>query len=129
MMTDFSGLIWGNFAMLDVNPSAAAIDRIDLRRHARLPATVRIFARSGAFPFPSAVKNLSMGGAHVVTDAPMTVGEESVFAVHLPNHDAPLELNGHVVWASQTAMGVQFHANEPRLTDFVARLEEDAQRL
>jgi hypothetical protein len=102
---------------------------MEQRRHKRLPAAIRIFSRSGPSPFPEAVKDISIGGAHVLTGQPLPAGTESMFALHLPHHDAPLELSGHVVWASKTAMGVQFHAPEPRLSAFVDRLETDATRL
>ncbi|MBL8949147.1 MAG: PilZ domain-containing protein [Myxococcaceae bacterium] len=99
---------------------------MEQRRHRRLPASIRIFTRSGPSPFPDPVKDISLGGAHVLTGAPLAPGTEAVFALHLPHHDVPLEVKGHVVWSNGSAMGVQFHGDEPRLTDFVDRLERDA---
>ena len=102
---------------------------MEQRRHKRLPASLRIFARAGASRFPSEVKDITIGGAHLLTAAALQPGTESVFAVHLPHHDVPLELQGHVVWSTAVAMGVQFHASEPRLAAFLERLELDATRL
>lgn len=102
---------------------------MEQRRHRRLPASIRIFSRSGPSPFPEPVKDISIGGAHVLTQAPLAVGTESTFAVHLPHHDAPLELEGHVVWAKETEMGVQWHGLEPRFQAFIDRLETDSSRL
>jgi hypothetical protein len=102
---------------------------MEQRRHRRLPASIRIFARDGGSGFPEAVKDISLGGVHVLTNAPLTVGAESTFALHLPHHDVPLELKGHVVWASATAMGVRFERTETRLSQFVERLERDALRV
>jgi hypothetical protein len=99
---------------------------MEQRRHRRLPASIRIFARSGPFPFPEPVKDISLGGAHVLTQSPLAVGTESTFALHLPHHDAPLEVRGHVVWTNGVAMGVAFHHSEPRLSAFVDRLEREA---
>jgi len=96
------------------------------RRHRRLPASIRIFARSGPSPFPEAVKDISLGGAHVLTSAPLPPGTESTFAIHLPDRDTPVEVKGHVVWSNGRAMGVQFHGGEPRLSAYVDRLERDA---
>jgi Tfp pilus assembly protein PilZ len=102
---------------------------MEQRRHRRLPASIRIFARNGGSGFPEPVKDISLGGAHVLTSAPLSVGSESTFALHLPHHDAPLELMGHVVWVSPTGMGVQFDRPEPKLSQFVDRLERDAARV
>ena len=102
---------------------------MEQRRHRRLPAAIRIFSRSGPSPFPEAVKDISIGGAHVLTGQPLAVGTESTFALHLPHHDAPLEVQGHVVWANAAAMGVQFHSMDPKLRTFVDRLETDATRI
>ncbi len=102
---------------------------MEQRRHRRLPASIRIFARQGPSPFPEPVKDISLGGAHVLTQSPLPPGTESTFAIHLPHHEAPLEVKGHVVWSNGHAMGVQFHAGEPRLLAFVDRLERDATAL
>ncbi|MBK7864085.1 MAG: PilZ domain-containing protein [Archangiaceae bacterium] len=102
---------------------------MEQRRHRRLPASIRIFARDGGSGFPEPVKDISLGGVHVLTTAPLSVGAESTFALHLPHHDAPLELKGRVVWTNGEAMGVAFDRTEPRLTDFVDRLERDSARL
>lgn len=99
------------------------------RRHRRLPAAIRIFARNGPSPFPESVKDISLGGVHVLTMHPLSVGTESVFALHLPHHHAPLEVRGHVVWSKPDAMGIAFDAAGPRLSLFVERLERDATAL
>ena len=102
---------------------------MEQRRHKRLPAAIRVFTRDGGSRFPEPAKDISIGGVGVVTDAPLGVGAESVFALHLPHHDAPLEIRGHVVWVNGNAMGVQFDKTDTRLTLFVEKLERDAVRL
>jgi hypothetical protein len=98
------------------------------RRHARLPAAIRIFTKDAAHPFSDAVKDISLGGAQVLTATPLAAGTISTFALQLPHHDAPLEVNGRVVWSKPGAMGVQFVTPEPRLVAYVDRLERDATR-
>lgn len=98
------------------------------RRHRRLPASVRIFAKDGPSPFPDAVKDISIGGAHVLTHTPPAPGTDTVFSIHLPHHDAPLEVRGHVVWSNGNAFGIQFRGTEARLRAYVDRLESDATR-
>jgi hypothetical protein len=102
---------------------------MEQRRHRRLPAAIRVFARTGGSGFPEPAKDISICGVGVFTAAPLGVGAESIFALHLPHHDAPLELRGHVVWVNGTTMGVEFDKSDERLTSFVEKLERDATRL
>jgi hypothetical protein len=102
---------------------------MEQRRHRRLPASIRIFAQSGPSPFPEAVKDISIGGAQILSATPPAPGTDTLFSIHLPHHDAPLEIRGHVVWSNGKAFGVQWHGSEPRFRAFVDRLETDATRL
>src|SRR4051794_24400439 len=102
---------------------------MEQRRHRRLPASILIAARTDGVQLSDPIKDISLGGAHVVTRRPLPVGTASVFALQLPHQVGAIEVKGHVVWSSGDAMGVAFEAVEPRLSSFVDRLERDAARL
>jgi type IV pilus assembly protein PilZ len=104
--------------------------RRDQRRHRRVPTSVRIFARGeGETAYSDPVKDISFGGAQVSTPQPLPEGTRFSFALQLPHHDAPLEVEGQVVWSRPGAMGIAFTRIDTTLHTFVDRLERDAARI
>lgn len=55
-------------------------------------------------------RNIGVGGAFVVTDAPPAPGTSLALSIHVPTTDAPIEVAGEVRWAGidPPGMGVRF---------------------
>jgi hypothetical protein len=55
-------------------------------------------------------RNIGVGGAFVVTDAPPTPGTALALSIHVPTADVPIEVSGEVRWAAvdPSGMGVRF---------------------
>lgn len=74
------------------------------------PARLRIPGEHGAFP--ACTLNLSLGGACVALDAPVSAGTMLTMTLILPGRPS-LELPGLVVWATEargkTCLGLSFH--------------------
>jgi Tfp pilus assembly protein PilZ len=105
----------------------AMTDVSNRRRHRRVPTSIRVFTRKGAFS--EAVHDISVGGLQIETRTPLPAGTTTNLALTLPHHDAPLEVQGRVVWSRIGAMGIAFTAAVPILTSYVERLERGATQL
>jgi uncharacterized protein (TIGR02266 family) len=56
-------------------------------------------------------RNIGVGGAFVVTEAPPRPGTPLTVFIHVPGTDAPIEVRGEVRWSSASGapgMGVKF---------------------
>lgn len=85
--------------------------------------------------FSDYTRNISKGGTFIRTARPLDIGTEFVFALRIPNLDAPLRLRGVVKWIvpqegsspdKPAGMGIEF-----RYADFAERrgTEEIVERL
>ena len=92
---------------------------IERRREERVETTVRVEFQAEYWGF---TKNLSNGGAFIVTSTPFDLGDKILLKLHLPDGGEELELNCKVVWTNQygrdtrdlrRGMGVKFLNLQP----------------
>ena len=67
-------------------------------------------AAGSALPQRAYTRNIGVGGAFVVTDAPPPPGTLLALSIHVPTTDASIEVAGEVRWAGMNppGMGVRF---------------------
>ncbi|MEB2312647.1 MAG: TIGR02266 family protein [Sorangiineae bacterium] len=92
-------------------------DNDDRRVHDRAPIELKVeYRRLNTF-FADYTKNISRGGTFIVTEKPLPVGTEFMFALGVPNLGEPLKLKGKVMWTTQpgdaspgnpAGMGIEF---------------------
>ena len=87
---------------------------IDRRREERVETTVRAEFQEEYWAY---TKNLSNGGAFILTSSPLDLGEEILLKLHLPDGGAEIGVDCKVVWTNQygretqdlrRGMGVKF---------------------
>ncbi len=68
------------------------------------------FAAPGAEPQRAYTRNIGVGGAFVVTEAPPRPGTALTLMIHVPTATDPIEVAGEVRWAGADppGMGVKF---------------------
>lgn len=97
------------------------------RRHERLPADFVVHVRDNSLRVGDRCADISEAGIGVETPrplAPMTL-------VSLRINDAGEEIDvlGRVMWTAPNRMGVRFEQADQRVTDLVARLRSNYQRI
>jgi len=94
---------------------------IDRRREERVETTVRAEFQE---EYWSSTKNLSNGGAFILTSTPMDLGDEFLLKLHLPDGGEEVEVDCKVVWTNQygretqdlrRGMGVKFLNLQPEV--------------
>jgi len=67
-------------------------------------------ADASSEPQRAYTRNIGVGGAFVVTDAPPAPGTSLTLSIHVPTAEAPIEVAGEVRWAGvdPPGMGVRF---------------------
>jgi hypothetical protein len=78
------------------------------RAATRHDVSIAVTVLLGEQSFESEMKNLSLGGAYVVTGGRIAMGTPMTLRFRIPTHDQPIEVGGHVRWSTDEAAGVQF---------------------
>ncbi len=78
------------------------------REHERFPLQVAIEATHGESTLSFTSEDLSVGGAKIVGDGGLPVGEEVNVSVALPGQSAPLAAKAEVRWSRGGAVGLRF---------------------
>lgn len=78
------------------------------REHQRFPLQVAIEATHGASTLSFTSEDLSVGGAKVIGEGSLPVGEEVDVKVALPGQSAPLAAKAEVRWSRGGAVGLRF---------------------
>ena len=89
--------------------------------NAQDPIELRVeYQRLNTF-FSDYARNISRGGSFIATETPLGVGTEFVFVLGVPKLEAPLRLNGRVMWvttpqdaskANPAGMGIEFQYDD-----------------
>jgi uncharacterized protein (TIGR02266 family) len=97
------------------------------RQDERVETIVRVEFEEQYWGF---TKNLSKGGAFILTPDPMDLGEEFFMKLHMPDGGEPIEVTCKVVWTNKygkethdmrRGMGIKFLRLQPKIQD---RIEE-----
>jgi len=100
---------------------------INRRQDERVETIVRVEFEEQYWGF---TKNLSKGGAFILTPDPMDLGEEFFMKLHMPDGGEPIEVTCKVVWTNKygkethdmrRGMGIKFLRLQPEVQD---RIEE-----
>ena len=100
---------------------------INRRQDERVETIVRVEFEEQYWGF---TKNLSKGGAFILTPDPMDLGEEFFMKLHMPDGGEPIEVTCKVVWTNKygkethdmrRGMGIKFLRLQPKVQD---RIEE-----
>jgi hypothetical protein len=78
------------------------------REHQRFPLAVEIEARVGASTMSFTSEDLSVGGAKLLGEGSLPVGEEVDVTVALPGQRRPLTAKAEVRWSRGRAAGIRF---------------------
>lgn len=99
----------------------------------RVPIELRVeYRRLNSF-FADYTKNISKGGTFIRTSKPLPPGTEFVFVLTVPKLEAPLRLNGEVMWTvdparatedSPAGMGIRFKYLDASERDATEQLVE-----
>ncbi len=92
-------------------PAGKSARRSHFRGQARPGRRVEVsFTAADGTPRTAFTRDIGVGGAFVVTDAPVQPGTPLVLAIHVPTATAPIEVRGEVRWAGDdpAGMGVRF---------------------
>jgi uncharacterized protein (TIGR02266 family) len=71
---------------------------INRRQHERVDTVVRVEFHDEYWGF---TKNLSKGGAFILTPDPMELGDEFLLKLHMPDGGEPIEVGCKVVWTNK----------------------------
>jgi uncharacterized protein (TIGR02266 family) len=94
---------------------------IDRRREERVETTVRAEFQEEYWGY---TKNLSNGGAFILTSSPLDLGDEILLKLHIPDGGEQIEVDCKVVWTNQyggenqdlrRGMGVKFLNLQPEV--------------
>jgi hypothetical protein len=103
-----------------IRPEAAVQDK---RVHPRIPLNAAVVCEvSGAETIHGRVKDISVGGMFIVSDAQVTFGTEVSIVLRLPNTKADYRLPGVVRWLNPGGFGVQFGLLGARETHAISEL-------
>jgi hypothetical protein len=86
-----------------------------------------VVLKTEAFRVSDRARDVSECGIGLETTQPLPV--MSLVGVRLELPDGPVEVLGRVMWAAPGAMGLRFEQLDPRLSDSVAKLRNDFQRI
>lgn len=94
---------------------------VERRQHERFALEVAIEATHGASTLSFTSEDLSVGGAKIVGDGALPIGEDVDVSLALPGHSQPLEAKATVRWSRGGAFGIQFgRAAQAALAAFFA---------
>ena len=88
------------------------------RRSCQIPVKYRTFDRM----YSDQIKNISRSGVFIETQRPLFVGEEILIELKIKDLNEPFKINGDVVYASQSGVGIQFKNINPKLSKLIAAI-------
>lgn len=98
------------------------------RRHQRVPADFPVILKTDGFRISDRARDVSECGVGLETTQPLPVMALVGLRLELP-YGGPIDVMGRVMWSSPQAMGVRFEQLDERLSDSVAKLRSEFQRL
>ncbi|MEW5738736.1 MAG: PilZ domain-containing protein [Myxococcota bacterium] len=97
------------------------------RRHARVPADFPVLLKTESFRVSDRARDVSECGVGLETTQPLPV--MSLVGVRLELPTGPIDVLGRVMWSAPNSMGVRFEQLDSRLSDSVAKLRSEFQRI
>ncbi len=100
----------------------------EAREFTRAPIELKVdYKKLNSF-FADYTKNISKGGTFIKTKKPLPIGTRFLFKLTVPQRQAPFELLGEVVWATdegdEPGMGIKFvYSDESQRDDFEGVVE------
>ncbi len=95
----------------------------DKRVHPRVPFGVPVTCEvSGGETIQGRVKDISVGGMFIESEAPVAFGSQVTIVVRLPNTKAESRLPGVIRWFNPGGFGVQFGLLGARETHAISEL-------
>ena len=88
------------------------------RKLCRIPVRYSTFDRM----YSDQIKNISRSGVFIETQRPLFVGEEILIELKIKDLNEPFKINGDVVYASQSGVGIQFKNINPKLSKLIAAI-------
>ncbi|HYP89551.1 MAG TPA: PilZ domain-containing protein [Polyangiaceae bacterium] len=95
----------------------------DKRSHPRVPLSANVTCElAGGGTITGRVRDISIGGMFIETEAPGTFGTELTIVLRLPNTKADARLPGTIRWLNPGGFGVQFGLLGARETHAISEL-------
>jgi Tfp pilus assembly protein PilZ len=88
------------------------------RKTCRIPVRYSTFDRMYSDP----IKNISQSGVFIETQRPIFVGEEVVIELKIEDVNEPFKIEGDVVHASQSGVGIRFKNLNSNLSKIMAAI-------
>jgi len=98
------------------------------RRHRRVPVDFPVLLKTDGFRNRDRARDVSECGVGLETTHPLPVMALVNLRLELP-HAEPVDLLGRVMWSTPGAMGVRFEQLDARVSDTVAKLRSEYQRI
>jgi hypothetical protein len=89
-------------------------EKRDQRRHPRIPCSIITEYRALDQLYRDIIKNISLGGAYIESEAHLPVNVEINQSFFFPNFEIPIQSKSKVVWTASNGFGVQFEMLESR---------------
>jgi len=88
------------------------------RKTCRIPVRYSTFDRMYSDP----IKNISQSGVFIETQRPIFVGEEILIELKIEGLNEPFKIEGNVVYASQSGVGIRFKNLNSNLFKFMTAI-------
>ena len=88
------------------------------RKTCRIPVRYSTFDRMYSDP----IKNISQSGVFIETQRPLFVGEEILIELKIQGLNEPFKIEGNVVYASQSGVGIRFKNLNSNLFKFMTAI-------
>lgn len=98
------------------------------RRHPRVPVDFPVLLKTEGFRVSDRARDVSECGLGLETTQPLPVMALVNVHLELP-HAGPVDVLGRVMWSTPGAMGVRFEQIDARVSDSVAKLRSEFQRI
>jgi hypothetical protein len=98
------------------------------RRHERLPADFEVHVRDDSLRVGDRCADISEAGIGVATPRPLPPMTLVSLRIHADAGE-DIDVLGRVMWTAPNRMGVRFEQADQRVTDLVARLRSNYQRI
>lgn len=99
------------------------------RRHERLPADFPVHVRDEVLRLSDRCADISESGVGLETTQPIAPMTLVSLRLELGHDFAAIDVLGRVMWHAGNRMGVRFEQFDPRVTDLVAKLRQNYQRI
>jgi Tfp pilus assembly protein PilZ len=96
----------------------------DKRGTTRKSCTVPVTFASQNKIFTDLIKDISKGGLFIETEKALSIGEKIIMSFNIDGFDRPLKIEGEVVRANQSGVGVEYTQISPYLVEMIGKLVE-----